>query len=739
MALSSSVVKESMNWAIQREVASRVLASHHFRAMILKDKQRHLQFVADCCQTLGIPIPQEILISQEEGNARNAVARDGNEMGMDHKGDEEEQGGRARMRTRQLDEREHESDGRSGSPVDGVVVLAGEDEEEDEDEEEEQKEEEEKTREDHSVKKMDPKEGEKWRHTSEMMTYNEKKLHHNSDDRNENENDSQHAEGKSRSTPTQCEGARQDEEEEGTLIIKGHRGGNASPAMGKMIGGFAYPDVMPPGCVDPELFLPDSEKNYYERKNKMPEFDVRSLLYAEDPLLDRYRVSSSSSSSMARYGKREGSISSYYPCYYPHGIPIKVQQMEEYLHNVVMVDLGYRTMPDPFFTAEGARQFSHETPEDDDDGGDSDAVVILKAKSFSPSLLVSTEKAGGGMENMETKFKAACRCTSTTGLLTKRTKRKEGEESEAETIGGGKMTPSTMFIKGKQEVWSGRDRNTEIISPSHPDAATIFHTAPAASARSSLPYVNPMEGNALVMEKEEVKRKRDGNARQEQQPSLPSSPSSLSSSCSYGAHDDPAMTPLPSPPEGNTLKSTVLPNMSFSSSPQLRLAKTSGGGGETTLHGAPSPSSSSFTSVHTVEKGNGGSLSTSSSKKVVTRKHAATPSSCSHPPPHLNHNNNNESSSTKVGGGGGSTPGYTASPTSSGQKGDTPSAYPPQQSSSAAAQGRLKHSKQRSGKQKKKDGTNSGTPGSNTSLNQEYITVENRRLQESSRCFCGLV
>eukprot|EP00796_Vickermania_ingenoplastis_P008589 gene8589-6029_t len=178
----SVATKESIQLAVQREVAHRVLASAHFKAMIRRDKQRHLQFVADCCNALDIPLPAELLL--------------------------------------------HRTRDPSAAPL----------------------------------------------------------------------------------TPPD--------------------GGDA--AMGRVVR-HGYPEVMPPPCVDPALFLPEADMDYYERRHGMPEFDLRSLLVDEnaDPAV--------------------GSGS--------QGIPVKVQQFEEYLRNVVMVELGYRTAPNPLYVAEGAGQF----------------------------------------------------------------------------------------------------------------------------------------------------------------------------------------------------------------------------------------------------------------------------------------------------------------------------------------------------------------------------------------------
>lgn len=182
-ALSNAGANESMDLAVQREVAQWVLASSHFREMLLRDKRRHLQFVADCCFTLGIPIPREILIPS--------------------------------------------------------AVLPGE--------------------------------------------------------------------TRAPETPNR----------------------DGEPAMGTVVR-YGYPEKMPPGFVDPALFLPESEADYYARKGGKPEYDLRALLTPEP-------------------GEMMGLSLS--------GVPIKVQQFEEYLHNVLMVDLGFRTMPDPSFAAVGAGEY----------------------------------------------------------------------------------------------------------------------------------------------------------------------------------------------------------------------------------------------------------------------------------------------------------------------------------------------------------------------------------------------
>lgn len=53
--------RQAMEDAIQRDVARRVLQAVEVETMILKDRERHLQFAADCCHILGIPIPPEVV------------------------------------------------------------------------------------------------------------------------------------------------------------------------------------------------------------------------------------------------------------------------------------------------------------------------------------------------------------------------------------------------------------------------------------------------------------------------------------------------------------------------------------------------------------------------------------------------------------------------------------------------------------------------------------------------------
>ncbi|KAH9598790.1 Protein kinase domain [Trypanosoma melophagium] len=54
--------------AAQKGVAQQVLLSPHVRRLIKRDQEQHLQFVAECCSMLDIPLPQEIFLP-EQGSA----------------------------------------------------------------------------------------------------------------------------------------------------------------------------------------------------------------------------------------------------------------------------------------------------------------------------------------------------------------------------------------------------------------------------------------------------------------------------------------------------------------------------------------------------------------------------------------------------------------------------------------------------------------------------------------------
>lgn len=105
--------------------------------------------------------------------------------------------------------------------------------------------------------------------------------------------------------------------------------GAPEAAVGTVVKGNCCPALMPVGCVNPQHFLPSSEFDYYERRTGMAEFDLQALLDAPDTGTSQCT-----------------------------DVPIKKQQFEEYLYNVCMVNLGYRTMPDPTYMADGAGYFS---------------------------------------------------------------------------------------------------------------------------------------------------------------------------------------------------------------------------------------------------------------------------------------------------------------------------------------------------------------------------------------------
>ncbi|TPP53897.1 Protein kinase domain family protein [Leishmania donovani] len=177
--------------AIQRDVARRVMESRHVQHMLRLDRQRHLQFVADCCNMLNLAIPPEIIKVHPEAPY-------------------------------------HEDNGPRGSTG-----------------------------------------GSEWSVTS--------------------------------------------------------RNSHNSAVAGIVLRDDMRPRVMPPGCVDTDLFLPPSEEDYYEQKSGKAEFDVRVL-------------------------RRK---------------PLLMAQLDEYFHNVVLVQCGYRTGPDPNYQAMRLRA----VPIEDESGG----------------------------------------------------------------------------------------------------------------------------------------------------------------------------------------------------------------------------------------------------------------------------------------------------------------------------------------------------------------------------------
>ncbi|CAJ1015873.1 Protein tyrosine kinase/Protein kinase domain containing protein, putative [Leishmania lindenbergi] len=100
---------------------------------------------------------------------------------------------------------------------------------------------------------------------------------------------------------------------------------SAATVTGVVLRDSMRPRVMPPGCIDTKLFLPPSEEDYYEQKSGKAEFDVRVL-------------------------RRK---------------PLLMAQLDEYFHNVVLVQCGYRTGPDPNYQVMRLRA----VPIEDENGG----------------------------------------------------------------------------------------------------------------------------------------------------------------------------------------------------------------------------------------------------------------------------------------------------------------------------------------------------------------------------------
>ncbi|ORC79532.1 putative protein kinase [Trypanosoma theileri] len=57
--------KTGMIEAAQHDVAQQVLLSPHVRRLIKRDREQHLQFVAECCSMLEIPLPKEIFLPDQ--------------------------------------------------------------------------------------------------------------------------------------------------------------------------------------------------------------------------------------------------------------------------------------------------------------------------------------------------------------------------------------------------------------------------------------------------------------------------------------------------------------------------------------------------------------------------------------------------------------------------------------------------------------------------------------------------
>ncbi|KAG5511896.1 hypothetical protein JKF63_07721 [Porcisia hertigi] len=190
--------QQAMEEAIQRDVARRVMESRHVQHMLRLDQQRHLQFVADCCNMLKVDIPPEII----KAHTREPYRRDS-----------------------------------------GAAAAA-------------------------ALSERSSRLGDRPTHTGSPRPHDRA--------------------GNNEWSVTSCNSS------------------NAIPAR-MFLRDNTRPSVMPPGCVDTELFLPLSEEDYYEQKSGKKEFDVRVL-------------------------RRK---------------PLVVAQLKDYLHNVVLVQCGYRTGPDP--------------------------------------------------------------------------------------------------------------------------------------------------------------------------------------------------------------------------------------------------------------------------------------------------------------------------------------------------------------------------------------------------------
>jgi serine/threonine protein kinase len=199
--------KQAMEDAIQRDVARRVTQSRHVQRMLLLDRQRHLQFVADCCNMLNLSIPPEIIKVQPAEPYREDITVAGRGSGTPPAS----RSGASTSTSRQQQQR------KAAAAAMAAAMLRG----------------------------------------------------------------------------------------------GGRSNNNGEAATGTVLQSAMLPDVMPPGCVDTELFLPHSEEDYYEQKSGKSEFDVRVL-------------------------RRK---------------PLLMAQLDEYFHNVVLVQCGYRTGPDPSYQA----------------------------------------------------------------------------------------------------------------------------------------------------------------------------------------------------------------------------------------------------------------------------------------------------------------------------------------------------------------------------------------------------
>ncbi|KPA73607.1 putative protein kinase [Leptomonas pyrrhocoris] len=226
--------KQAMEDAIQRDVARRVTESRHVQRMLMLDRQRHLQFVADCCNTLNLNIPPEIIRVQPAEPYREdfgvpaahlAHARVGASLSSHPSAQQQQQ--------------QQQRGGVTAAAAAVAAAIAG---------------------------------GGGGRQSAR-------------------------GNGTGRSSTNSS--------------VNHSTSGTADAVTGTVVQGAMMPAVMPPGCVDTELFLPHTEEDYYEQKSGKSEFDVRVL---------RRR-------------------------------PLLMAQLDEYFHNVVLVQCGYRTGPDPYYQA----------------------------------------------------------------------------------------------------------------------------------------------------------------------------------------------------------------------------------------------------------------------------------------------------------------------------------------------------------------------------------------------------
>ncbi|CAC9439038.1 protein_kinase_-_putative [Leishmania infantum] len=227
--------KQAMEEAIQRDVARRVMESRHVQHMLRLDRQRHLQFVADCCNMLNLAIPPEIIkvhpeAPYHEDNGASVCSSSPPALQVYRPNSMAAAAAAVSGRNTRL--------GRpsAGANAPGPRGSTG---------------------------------GSEWSVTS--------------------------------------------------------RNSHNSAVAGIVLRDDMRPRVMPPGCVDTDLFLPPSEEDYYEQKSGKAEFDVRVL-------------------------RRK---------------PLLMAQLDEYFHNVVLVQCGYRTGPDPNYQAMRLRA----VPIEDESGG----------------------------------------------------------------------------------------------------------------------------------------------------------------------------------------------------------------------------------------------------------------------------------------------------------------------------------------------------------------------------------